>query len=115
MGDNLTGELAPFPFMFPSSGEEIKGAPLIYKYIPELVAKVVHLWHEEFIPASEVWLKYGGDKGGGMFKMNFQIFKNATPNSVHNTCVFYCFAAGDNVTNLHVALEHFKDHAGRTS
>eukprot|EP00731_Ephydatia_muelleri_P014464 Em0008g184a len=118
VGDNLKGELAPFSFMLPSGGEEIKGAPLIYN--PELVAKVVHLleenerterltWHEGFIPASEVWIKIGGDKGGGTFKMNFQIVNIATPNSVHNTCVFCCFAAGDSVTNLHAALDRFKD------
>eukprot|EP00731_Ephydatia_muelleri_P011671 Em0006g565a len=64
---------------------------------------------QEFIPASEVWIKIGGDKGGGTFKMNFQIVNIATPNSVHNTCVFCCFAAGDSVTNLHAALDRFKD------
>ena len=41
--------------------------------------------------------------------MTFQIVNVATPNSVHNTCVFSCFAAGDSVTNLHVALYLFKD------
>ena len=44
MGDNLKGEIAPFSFRLPSGGEEIKGAPLVY--IPELVAKVVHLLEE---------------------------------------------------------------------
>ncbi|KAL5475254.1 hypothetical protein EMCRGX_G027330 [Ephydatia muelleri] len=63
-------------------------------------------WHDGYIPASEVWLKIGGDKGGGTCKMNFQI---AAQNSVHNTCVFCCFEAGDSVTNLHVALDRFKD------
>ena len=66
-------------------------------------------WHEGYIPPSEVWLKIGGDKGGGTFKMNFQIVNVATPNSVHNTCVFSCFAAGDSITNLHMALDRFKD------
>ena len=42
--DNLKGELATFSFMLLSGGEEINGAPLIY--IPELVAKVVHLLEE---------------------------------------------------------------------
>ena len=42
--------------------------------------------------------------------MNFQIAVNvAAPNSVHNTCVFCCFEAGDTVTNLHIALDHCKD------
>ena len=51
-------------------------------------------------------MKLGGDKGGdelNTFKMNFQIV------NVHNTCVFSCFEAGDSVTNLHSALDCFKD------
>eukprot|EP00731_Ephydatia_muelleri_P009823 Em0005g409a len=118
VGDNLKGEIAPFSFSLPSGGEEVKGSPLVY--IPHLVDMVVHLldeneraglltWHDGYIPASEVWLKIGGDKGGGTFKMNFQIVNVAAPNSVHNTCVFCCFEAGDSVTNLHVALDRFKD------
>ncbi|KAL5481350.1 hypothetical protein EMCRGX_G021488 [Ephydatia muelleri] len=98
VGDNLKGEIAPFLFPIPSGGEEMKGAPLVY--IPQLVDKVVQLlegnertgrltWHEGFIPAN--------------------IVNVATPNSVHNTCVFSCFAAGDSVTNLHVALDRFND------
>ena len=47
-------------------------------------------WHEGYIPPSEVWLKIGGDKGGGTFKMNFQIVNVATPNSVYTTKVFLC-------------------------
>ena len=57
----------------------------------------------------EVWLKIGGDKGGGTFKMNFQIVNVATPNSVHNTCVFSCFVAGNSIINLHMALDCFND------
>ena len=54
-------------------------------------------------------MKLGGDKGGNTFKMNFQIINVAAPNSVQNTCVFCCFAAGDSVTNLHIALDRFRD------
>eukprot|EP00731_Ephydatia_muelleri_P019402 Em0012g227a len=88
VGDNLKGEIAPFSFPLPSGGEEVKGSPLVY--IPHLVDMVVHLldeneraglltWHNGYIPA------------------------------IHNTCVFCCFEAGDSVTNLHVALDRFKD------
>ena len=28
-------------------------------------------WHKGFIPANEIWLKIGGDKEGGTFKMTF--------------------------------------------
>ena len=66
-------------------------------------------WHNGVIPASEIWIKLGGDKGDGTFKMNFQIVNVAAPNSVNNTCVFCCFEADDSYTNLHIALERYKE------
>eukprot|EP00731_Ephydatia_muelleri_P000260 Em0001g260a len=92
----LAGEIAVFSFTISFGGEDIKGAPLVF--IPYLVDKVVQLLdgnertgrltrHKGLIPANEIWLKIGGDKGGGTFKMTFQIVNVATPNSVHNTCV----------------------------
>ena len=39
-------------------------------------------WHNGIIPATEIWVKIGGDKGGGSFKFNFQIVNNVSPNSV---------------------------------
>ncbi len=69
------------------------------------------VWHEGIL-AEEVWLKVGGDKGGGTFKMNFQIVNVATPNSPQNTCVFSIFEAGDSTTNLHVALDRHRDDVG---
>eukprot|EP00731_Ephydatia_muelleri_P010746 Em0005g1332a len=118
VGENLKGELAPFSFSLPSGGEEFRGAPLVF--IPDLILKVVELleendragrltWHNGVIPASEIWIKLGGDKGGGTFKMNFQIVNVAAPNSVNNTCVFCCFEADDSYTNLHIALERYKE------
>ncbi len=35
----------------------------------------------EVVPENEIWIKIGGDKGGGSFKMNFQICNVLTPNS----------------------------------
>ena len=67
-------------------------------------------WHNGIIPQTEVWVKLGGDKGGNTTKMNFQIVNVPTPNSIHNTCVFCCFAATDSVTNLHSALEAAAGH-----
>ena len=64
-------------------------------------------WHDGAIPDSEVWVKVG-DKGGGTFKMNFQIVNVPHPNSVHNTCVFAVFEASDSVSNLHVTLDRYK-------
>ncbi|KAL5506070.1 hypothetical protein EMCRGX_G007641 [Ephydatia muelleri] len=92
VGENLKGELAPFSFSLPSGGafsfslpsggEVFRGAPLVF--IPDLILKVVELleendragrltWHNGVIPASEIWIKLGGDKAGGTFKMNFQL------------------------------------------
>eukprot|EP00731_Ephydatia_muelleri_P000867 Em0001g867a len=118
VGSNLKGEMALFSFPSTSGGEELRVAALVY--IPDVVLKVVDLleenqrtgrltWHDGVIPASEIWLKLGGDKGGGSFKMNFQIVNVAAPNSVHNTCVFCCFEADDTVTNLRIALDRYKD------
>ena len=30
-------------------------------------------WHDGSIPRDEIWVKLGGDKGGGSFKMSFQV------------------------------------------
>eukprot|EP00731_Ephydatia_muelleri_P004655 Em0002g831a len=120
VGENLKGELAPFSLMnsLPSGGEEFQGAPLVF--IPDLILKVVELleendhagrltWHNGVIPASEIWIKLGGDKGGGTFKMNFQIVNVSALNFVNNTCVFCCFEADDSYTSLHIALERYKE------
>ena len=48
-------------------------------------------WHEGFIHASEVWIKIGGDKGGGMFKMNVQIVNILPLPNLSTTHV--CFSA----------------------
>lgn len=84
----------------------------IKHFLPDLilVSRAGRLtWHGDIIPQDEIWIKIGGDKGGGSFKMNFQIANTLTPNAVHNTCVFSCFEAGDSVTNLHISLDRYKD------
>jgi len=35
--------------------------------------RLTSTWHEGRIDEEEVWVKIGGDKGGGSFKMNFQL------------------------------------------
>eukprot|EP00731_Ephydatia_muelleri_P003813 Em0001g3813a len=82
----LAGEIAVFSFTISSGGEEIKGDNVVQLVDGnERTGRLT--WHKGFIPANEIWLKIGGDKGGGTFKMTFQIVNVATPNSVHNTCV----------------------------
>eukprot|EP00731_Ephydatia_muelleri_P002959 Em0001g2959a len=117
LGENLQGEVAPLSFCLSSGGEAIRGAPLVF--MPDLNQKVIQMlddnhsvgrltWHSGIIPQAEVWVKLGGDKGGNTTKMNFQIVNVPTPNSIHNTCVFCCFAATDSVANLHSALDRYR-------
>ena len=67
-------------------------------------------WHGGGIPSGEIWLKLGGDKGHGSFKLTLQLCNTKSPNSVKETCLLSIFKAGDSTTNLHTALEMYKEH-----
>ena len=56
-----------------------------------------------------MWVKIGGDKGGGSFKMSLQLGNVDHPNSINNTFVFACFEADDSVTNLHIGLDSYRE------
>ena len=64
-------------------------------------------WHEG-MPKDEVWVKLGGDKGGGTFKAGFQLCNVPKPNSPENTCLFCVFEAPDSYVNLHIALDRYR-------
>ena len=64
-------------------------------------------WHEGAIPEDEVWLKLGGDKGGGTVKLCFQHLNVPCPNAPENTCVFSIFEAPDTYTNLQISLGRY--------
>ena len=66
-------------------------------------------WHNGFIPADELWLKLGGDKGHGSFKFTLQIMNVQHPNSIKNTTLLAVYRAGDSLYNLHTALDQFKE------
>ncbi len=61
-------------------------------------------WHGGALPSDEVWVKIGGDHGGGSFKMSFQIVNAIHPNSIRNTIPFLVFAAPDSANNLATLL-----------
>ncbi len=67
-------------------------------------------WHDGVIPQGELWLKIGGDKGRGSFKLSLQLVNTSTPNSMKNTTVLSVFKAGDTTLNLHTALDMYKEH-----
>ena len=67
------------------------------------------MWHDNAIPADEVWIKLGGDKGGRTFKLAVQIANVASVNSVKNTFVITCFEAADTVANLNIAIGRYQE------
>ena len=87
---------------------------LVENHLSSLLEQDVLTWHSRGIngpalPSNELWLKIGGDKGGGSFKMAFQVVNQPRPNSADYTIVFSCLEADDNLANLHTALDHFKE------
>ena len=67
------------------------------------------MWHDNAIPADEVWIKLCGDKGGRTFKLAVQIANVASVNSVKNTFVITYFEAADTVANLNIAIGRYQE------
>ena len=93
-------------------------------YIFNLVGYVIHyldclkennLLVDSFIPSDEIFLKVGGDHGGGSFKMSFQVANVENPNKPENTVVFSVLEAKDYKSNLLLCLERFKTHIAKFS
>ena len=66
-------------------------------------------WHKGVIPDDEIWVKFGGDKGGSTFKMAFQIVNVNHPNSLKNTVTCACFSGDDSFYNLQKTLPRVFD------
>ena len=138
VGENLVAERGAFIFPTDKDGDEVREAPFVY--VPNLIAKIAdavaqherqvlqllktkYTWnyvlfrspdglinHGGAIPDDELWVKLGGDKGRGSFKFNFQLVNIPHPNSVKKTILLSVFKAGDNTSNLHIALDRYKEH-----
>ncbi|XP_022108664.1 uncharacterized protein LOC110988954 isoform X2 [Acanthaster planci] len=65
-------------------------------------------WHDGNIPHDEIWVKIGGDKGGGTFKQMIQIANVQHPNSLRHTIITNIFAAEDTRDNLKTGLQRFR-------
>ena len=82
-------------------------------YIFNLVGYVIHyldslkenLLVDSFIPSDKIFLKIGGDHGGGSFKMSFQVANVENPNKPENTVAFSVLEAKDYKSNLVLCLE----------
>lgn len=133
----LVAERGAFTFSGDKGAAEVREVPFVYR--PNLIAAIADLvnrhhrykkniiihtktlmsyhsssagltWHKGAIPANEIWVKLGGDKGHGSFKLNLQLVNTAHPNSIKNTCLLSVFKAGDTTTNLHTALNMYREH-----
>ena len=96
---DITTEVAPFSFKLKQGGEGVKPAAMGYiphlsakifeildqhsRYIMSLGTNKIAMmpddisysngdltWHNGVIPEDEIWIKLGGDKGGGRFLQN---------------------------------------------
>ena len=61
-----------------------------------------------YIPENKIWIKIGGDKGGGSFKACIQIVNVEKPNGPNNTTVFAVMEAPDYYENLDVLLQRYE-------
>ena len=77
-------------------------------YLERLSDEGTLTWHDGAIPESEIWLKVGGDHGGGSFKLSFQIVNVPKPNAITNTVPLCIFNAKDTPANLETALAQYR-------
>ncbi|XP_072046675.1 uncharacterized protein [Amphiura filiformis] len=85
--------------------------------IPDLQDHITHtldeldrvdlLTWDDAIPNDEIWVKIGGDGGGGTTKFYYQILNTEKCNSRRNSTVFCAYAADESLPNLHIALDRF--------
>ena len=67
-------------------------------------------WHDGAIPANELWLKLGGDKGHDSFKLSLQLCNVEHPNSQKKSELLFMCMAGDSITNLQTCLNLYREH-----
>ena len=62
-------------------------------------------WHDNTIPDDQIWVKVGGDHGGGSFKFCVHVCNLPKPNSPANTICALVFEGKDYRENLEKVLE----------
>ena len=84
---------------------------MIFDHLDHLKEKGALTWHDNdgnSMLKRELWIKFGGDKGGGSFKFCQQIVNHTSPNSAYHTAVPSCLLATDSLNNMHLAMDYFK-------
>ncbi|XP_078600313.1 uncharacterized protein LOC144875275 [Branchiostoma floridae x Branchiostoma japonicum] len=84
----------------------------IFDYLEKCQESECLTWHGGKIPQDEIWVKVGGDHGGGSFKLTFQLLNRDHPNSRQNTVVFSIFEAKDSRENLMLAIGRYAQELG---
>ena len=64
--------------------------------------------HNDVIPEDEIWVKIGGDHGGGSFKLMLQIANVENPNSRKNTFLITIVNCKDTPLNIRRVLNRYK-------
>ena len=91
-------------------------------FFPNLIDLVLHYLdmyskHDKLtsrggvIPHDKVWLKLGGDHGGGSFKFVFQIANKERPNSLGNTIPISIFECHDTAADNALCICHTNPEA----
>ena len=97
---------------------ELRRTPVAFiRDIPQFVQNLLQehktqgnlTWQDGAIPEEEVWIKLGGDHGGGTFKLMLQVANVRNPNSKHNTCLLTVAECKDTPDNLRRILSPYKD------
>ena len=65
-------------------------------------------WHDGTIPVNEIWVKLGGDAGGGTTKLMIEIANVKKSSSKRNTCVFTIAECKDTSENLRRLLSPYQ-------
>ncbi len=123
IGDHLVGQLVNMYIKDDKnpnsvSGKLSVGVPLVQVrslscFVQDLLQKYSECemltWDTNGIPNDELWIKIGGDHGGGSFKICLQVLNTHSPNSPANTIVVLAFSARDYVSNIQIALQPFAE------
>ena len=57
----------------------------------------------------EIWLKFGGDKGGDLMKFHFEVVNDISYGSVFNVHMFSLYEGSDCSTNLYKVLQSYRE------
>ena len=123
IGDHLVGEMKDLSEVDKSSIHSVSGVKIVSSpvvKVESLRRYVTHLlneydrcnkltWETNGIPEDEVWIKIGGDHGGGSFKLCLQVLNISCPNAVKNVHAILCFNAKDMHSNIDKVLSEYKN------